>query len=147
MSSKEEITVDCPKCEHRQEVMIWRSINVSLDSTLENDLFDDRINTFICSSCGHEGWIDIPLLYHDMNRQYAVIYYPFEFIDDHDFLVQFTAEGKLRMDVSPEMTKWTPGENYLEQSHVVFDMDEMKRYICFREKLHVSASTNQTEPK
>ena len=111
MSNRE---IECPECGKFQKVTVWDSINVDLDAALRERLFAREINQFQCSSCGHNAFLDFPLLYHDMTRQFLVQYFPPSYLDKG-----LDVTGRL------DASRW----------QVVFDMTEMLRYILFRETL------------
>jgi hypothetical protein len=134
----------CLECGHEHEAAVWNSVNVSLDPELRQKLFDAEINLFKCVSCGKTAFINVPLLYHDMKRQYCVQYYPPLAIDDEAFLQQFTRDAKL------DMTKFPGGmferTNYLAAPQIVFDMNDMVRYIEFRDRLFEAHGGKATKP-
>jgi hypothetical protein len=126
MSMANTIKLSCPKCKNTQEVVVWESLNVSLDPELRNKLVCGEINIFRCESCNSKVLINSPLLYHDMKREYCVQYFPPKKIEDFEFYDGFTIDGKL---------SGLPTDNYLVAPHIVFDFNEMIRYIQFRDKL------------
>jgi hypothetical protein len=65
-ASKEKIT--CPKCQHQQKFVIWKSINVTLDPKLKEDLISGKLTGFVCERCGHTANVDYGTLYHDMEN-------------------------------------------------------------------------------
>lgn len=126
--------LDCTKCGHIQDNVIWTSLNVSLDPNLREKLFNGEINVLVCQKCGNRALISVALLYHDMKRKYCVQYYPIRVIEDAEFFKRFTKDGKLNIDgLSKAM-----GEigHYMVEPHIVFDLNEMIQYIKFRDKLH-----------
>ena len=122
--------IECPECGNRQDVTVWRSINVSLDPSLRDKLFDRRINAFRCEKCEFAAYLGVPLMYHDMHRQFVVQFYPPDAIEDDQFVRMFepsqpvTVKGPLAVDAG-----------YLARPHLVFDMDEMARCVAFFERL------------
>jgi len=134
MSYNESIKVACPKCKLEQAMTIWNSINVSLDPELRTHLMESTINSFTCSECGGSCQLDTDLLYHDMECQFAVQYYPAQLLEDKDFFTQFNADSISKND-DLSITSTTKAPRYLYFPHIVFDLEEMKRYIVFREKL------------
>lgn len=136
MSSKDKHNVTCPQCGHEQETLVWNSINVTRDPELKQKLFNGELNVFKCNTCKHTGLINAPLLYHDMERKYCVQYYPQESLKEDSFLRQFSQEGKWSYEKIDNLTKMLPkGGAYLATPHFVFDMNEMIRYIKFRDRL------------
>ncbi len=126
-------TVTCPQCNKEQNVIIHSTLNVTLDPGLREDLFNGRINIFECSSCGYHAMIGTPLLYHDMEHNFAIQYYPEESLDEEDFFKQFDHDLTRNDDMGLPSTEKMP--RYLLFPHIVFDMQEMMRYIVFRERL------------
>jgi hypothetical protein len=120
----------CPDCQHRQEVTVWKTLDVTLDPGLRDRLFKGEINGFTCRKCGMAGRIKSSLLYHDMARQFCVQYYPSEVIDKDDFLTNFTPDGNVIVKGIP-----SNGDSYQLNPHVVFDLRELVRYVRFRERL------------
>jgi RNA polymerase subunit RPABC4/transcription elongation factor Spt4 len=131
MTLEEPKSIECPECEKKQLTTIWRSINVTLDPDARASLFEGKINVFECDSCGYSGFIPVPLMYHDMDRKFCVQYYPFELLDKEDFFIQFDAEGCLSTKAFADINL----PEYMRRQHIVFVMDEMIRYIDFRERL------------
>ena len=134
MTQMESHKLNCPKCGHLQDTVVWTSLNVSLDPNLREKLFNGEINVFVCQKCGNRALINIVLLYHDMHRQYCVQYYLVQAIEDPEFFKNFTKDAKLSIDrLSKVMGKVG---NYFMEPHIVFDLNEMIQYIKFRDKLH-----------
>ena len=74
-----------------------------------------------------------------------VWYYPFESIKHRKFFDEFAADGHLNDD--PALVEEEIPE-YTKNVHYVFSMDEMIRYILFREKLaKVKKKTAKKESK
>jgi transcription elongation factor Elf1 len=67
---REEIS--CPECNHVEMVTLHGTINVTLDSGLKEELFEDQINVFNCTNCGEFRLIPLNLLYHDMDKKIQI---------------------------------------------------------------------------
>jgi len=132
MSHRTEQEITCPECGNEQRAFVWDSLNVSLDPSLRQRLFDGQINTFKCTSCGLEAFVSVPLFYHDMTRQLCVQYLPPEMLDDPSSFELYTTEGELDVGLPLEELE----AEYLARPHVVFEIAEMLRYIYFRELLY-----------
>jgi len=132
-SINEESEIQCPNCNQKQEQVIYRSINVKFDPELRNDLFEGDINRFNCKYCQHTSIIPVSLLYHDMDREFAVHFFPSESMKKDKFLEKFDENGK--MIIEEDKIDFDPPE-YMYDVQVVFQMDEMLNYILFREYLH-----------
>jgi transcription elongation factor Elf1 len=126
--------LNCPQCGHLQDTVVWTSLNVSLDPNLKEKLFNEEINVFVCQECGNRALVSMALLYHDMDRQYCVQYYPIQAIEDPEYFKSFTKDGKLNINgLSKAMGNIG---HYFTEPHIVFDLNEMIQYIKFRDKLH-----------
>jgi predicted RNA-binding Zn-ribbon protein involved in translation (DUF1610 family) len=139
MSKSNNHEIECPECGETQEVTVWDSINVDLDPALREKLFAADINQYHCSSCGYEMFLDAPLLYHDMTRQFFVQYHPSSSFDDPDNAFRrydVTGDLDLTSSLDMKMHAEKTGKYYLTMPHVVFDMNEMILYILFREFLY-----------
>lgn len=132
MSSATPQPLKCPECGHEQETTVWESINTSISPELKESLLKAEINMFHCDTCQHKAFIAAPLLYHDMDAKFCVQYYPPEALDDANFYEQFSDRGFLADGIGVPNIK---GVAYLYRPHIVFDMDEMLRYIKFRDRL------------
>lgn len=135
MSIERPIELTCPICEHDQVVVVWESLNADVSPTAREQLFEGRINVFDCEGCGKSFPISTPLLYHDMTRRFLVQFYPFENIEDDEFLARFDRDG--HPTVFAEAFRMTPKADafqYMTAPHVVFSMDELVRHVLFRER-------------
>jgi len=133
MTMQRSIELDCPKCGEKKSVILYDTINVSLDPSVKDKLFKGEINTFQCEKCQEEVFVPIPLLYHDMDKPFLVQYYPFNAVEGNEFLNQFSKEGEW----SPEVISSIPRKlrEHYKRIHIVFDMEELIRYVIFRDKI------------
>lgn len=127
MSKMRVHNLECPDCGNKQETTVWDSVNVKLDPDLKKKLFDAQINVFSCEKCGKKTFINAPLLYHDMTQQFCVQYYPPESLDQREFFRRFKPDGSFANTGMPA---------YIVRPHIVFRMDEMLRYVIFRDRLN-----------
>lgn len=74
MSSLFKEKILCPKCNSVQETEIYTSINVTVDPTLKEPFLNKKINWMKCVSCDTEVFIPIEFVYHDMNKEFLVIF-------------------------------------------------------------------------
>jgi hypothetical protein len=119
--------------------MVYDSLNITLDAELKQAFYAAEINLFVCEKCAKKTFIDAPLLYHDMVLQFCVQYHPFASINDAEFIQQFNLDGSLAMAGIP--AAFTEAGDYLTRPHIVFDMNEMLRYVAFRDA--IAAAHNQ----
>lgn len=137
MSRKETITLNCPECGEPQQTVVWHSLNVTLDPQAKQELFEGRINVLSCEACGSSFKIDGPLLYHDMELEFAIQYYPPNALEEPAFYEQFGSAGQLDIPVLEGLEV----PEILRRPHVVFDLQELGRYVTFRERLHARRSS------
>jgi len=114
-------------------MILYDSINVSLDPTLKDRLFKGEINIFKCGQCQEESVIPIPLLYHDMDKPLLIQYYPFNVVEDNESLKQFSKEGEWSSALITSIPRKL--RNRHKHIHIVFDMNELIRYVIFRDKI------------
>lgn len=68
MSNYQLEKITCPKCGHAQEIMIYRSINASLDVEARDKLLRNQLFSFTCEECGETTPLLFDCLYHDMEQ-------------------------------------------------------------------------------
>ncbi len=129
MSMESRESIKCPKCGADQEVIVWSSLNVGLDPELRVRLFNGEINMFECSKCQHKAFLNAPLLYHDMAREFTVMYYPRQSLDDPEFIGLFEPSNPPKMKNLPKKM------GYVGQPHIVFDMNDFLNCIVFHERI------------
>lgn len=132
MSRKQLIETRCPNCDGMVKSTIWQSINVQIDPEAKEELLCGRINVARCPSCKTDYPILIDLLYHDMENNLCVQFFPFQKTNEESFLDQFTEEA--RLDTGLGMLGVDTPE-YFKDFHYVFSMTELARYILFRDRL------------
>ena len=124
--------IECSHCGLKQNVDICESIDVSADPDLRQKLFQGLINVFKCQKCEKHTFISVPLFYHDMEKRFCVQFFPFDWLEDDRLLLDaFTQEG----DLDVALFQLPETSDYMKRAHIVFDMDELLRFITFRERL------------
>jgi hypothetical protein len=132
MTRCDSYKIKCPLCGNKVRVILYDTINATLSPKKREELLQGKINVVECPSCKKIFKVGKTLLYHDMERNFMVWYYPFESIKHQKFFDEFSADGHLNDD--PALVEEEIPE-YTKNVHYVFSMDEMVRYIIFREKL------------
>ncbi len=140
MSKKNRIQVSCPNCSQEQSVIVWESLNVTLNPEAKRDLLENRINTLVCSECGLESQLAAELLYHDMEKGFCALYFPFEAVDKGALFTKFNRHGDLVGCSGGFSDDREKPYDYMKDIHVVFNITELIRYVVFRDKLHRSHS-------
>ena len=131
MSRTETIGVACPQCAHRQEMTLWYSVNASVSPKAKAAILQDDLHVFRCQACDAKAVMDVGFMYHDMELEFCVLYCPPSSLDDPSSFDQFTPDGGLNLQEIPGF----PYPSCLKRPHIVFDLDEMRRYILFRDRL------------
>lgn len=72
--------IACPNCSAEQEVLLFDSVNVTIDPELKDQVLNNNINTYQCSNCKKAVSVIQNLLYNDM---------------DNNILIYLLPEGKL----------------------------------------------------
>lgn len=140
MSKSRTETITCPSCQATQDATVWSIINSGNNPELREELFNGGINVLTCRTCGHAGFYSVPLMYHDPARRFCVWYHPLQGIEHDAFLDLFTDEGRFKMEFAPSRDQLPGAHNYFEDAHVVFDLNELIRYVLFREALFERAA-------
>jgi hypothetical protein len=138
--------LQCPACGHEQQVLVFSSVNITLNPELKEKVMNYEINLFKCDACANGAFINTPLLYHDMDRKYCVQYYPLESLTIPDFLGSFSRDGTLIKDQPFERIKISPllaSSEYLFRPHIVFDIQELVHYVMFRDICENLADTRR----
>ena len=140
MTMCKTVQLSCPLCQHEQMVRIWSTINVTLDPELRVRLFNDDINVFRCESCDSLTHVEKDLLYHDMTRKFCVRYTPPISLSSNELLAGYfegyDLEGGLDIGAfKGAFQKDVKMFPYIVKPHIMFDLNEMLRYITFRELL------------
>jgi hypothetical protein len=71
-------TINCPVCRQPFSALLEQLIDVGLDPTAKERLLSGRVNLVTCPHCGYRGMVGTPLVYHDHDKQLAIIYVPME---------------------------------------------------------------------
>jgi hypothetical protein len=64
------------ECGRRFDAPVYRTANVTLDPSLGEAIAAGRFNLVQCPACERNWAADVPFLYHDMERDFAVWVYP-----------------------------------------------------------------------
>ena len=112
---------------------LWESVNVTVHPELRTRAFRRELNVVHCETCHNTATLPAPLLYHDVTLRLAVQYMPAEALSDPRRLAQFKPDGSI--DAPPQVAQFAATIAYLMAPHVVFSIDELLRYVEFREAL------------
>ena len=135
MSIKEEQLMGCPSCGHRQTAEFYQAINAKLNPELKEKLFAGELNIFKCEECGSRAAVDLVFLYNDTDKRFCVQYCPYELvIQKSDKLAEmYSVDGRLN---APANIQLPEAVRYMYEPHIVLSLDEMIRYVQFRDALY-----------
>jgi hypothetical protein len=138
MSKHQILEIPCPECRTKVETTVWSSLNVQLDPDAKEDLLNGKLNLFQCTRCDLKAPIAAEFIYHDMDNRYSVQFYPFEALQDDSFFDLFTPDGLVDIQqggLPADSPISELARSFMENCHIVFSMDELVRYIIFRDRL------------
>ena len=75
MSLEQHVTIECPQCHQTGKMLIWQSMNVTLDPDLRDKIFTEEIFQYNCPHCGATIPVSYSFLYHDMLREIMITVY------------------------------------------------------------------------
>lgn len=133
VSVSRRVAMFCPRCGTQLVAELWESVNVPVNPDLRLRLFRRELNVVHCETCDIRMALPAPLLYHDTTLGFAVQYLPASALDDARALGRFRPDGSVGF--APTVSRLLEAFAYLQAPHVVFSIDEMLRYIEFREAL------------
>lgn len=118
--------INCPQCGAEREVILWEKVNVKMNPDLKEKLFNGTLNMLECKNCGYEARIDIPLIYHDMDKKFFIHFAP-------DYPV---GEEKTLIENLDKETATLFDDSYNNRLRVVFDYKSLLEKIqIFNEDL------------
>jgi len=70
------VSLTCPLCGASLQAEVYHLVDVGLEPELKSRLLRGRLNVARCPSCGGEGVIAAPFLYHDPQKQLLLAFIP-----------------------------------------------------------------------
>ncbi len=70
-------TVACPVCGTRFQTPVEQMLDVRVNPEVKNRMLSGAINVAMCPSCGNGGALNIPFIYHDPEKEVALLFLPF----------------------------------------------------------------------
>ena len=144
MTDMHEQELECPACGHSQNAVVYETINVTLDPELKEKLFKGQLNLFVCEECGHRAIMNLVFLYHDMEKKFCVQYCPFEKVlrKDEQLAEMYTINGEPQYLYSLQLPEIA---EYMLEPHIVLSLDEMVRYVQFRDVIYEQLKEARTK--
>lgn len=66
----------CPKCRQPVLVEVQQLFDVSQDPLAKQKLLSNAVNLIRCPSCGYQGILPVPLVYHDPDKELLLTFFP-----------------------------------------------------------------------
>jgi len=70
------VQIACPKCSTKYTAQLNTIIDVGQDPKLKTRLLNGQLNLVVCPSCGAQGAVNAPLLYHDPEKELLLLFVP-----------------------------------------------------------------------
>jgi len=118
--------VNCPSCGSPFQTPIEQVVDVRADPSAKMRVLNGLVNMAVCPQCGTRGTLSLPFLYHDPDKELALIYMPIE--SGRDNIERQQAIGKL---TSAVMDQLPPEERkgYLLQPQEFLTMENLVNKI------------------
>lgn len=70
-------TVACPACGTRFQTPVEQILDVRVNPEVKNRMLSGSVNVAMCPACGNGGALNIPFIYHDPEKEIALLFLPF----------------------------------------------------------------------
>ncbi len=118
--------VTCPTCNQPFQTPVQQIFDVSQDPSAKQRVLNGLTNMARCPHCGMEGAMNVPFLYHDPEKELALIFMPMEAGGDREQREKIIGQLTRRvMDQLPAEER----KAYLLQPEVLLTMDNMIKRI------------------
>lgn len=142
MSMERKEILACPKCGHKQDFVIWQSLNGDIDPVAKQQLLDGELFNFKCEECGNVSNVDYPILYHDMTHE-AMIYYVDENSVEQAYQAMVGAENKIGIEMSGYRRRIVTKQSSLREKAIIFDYGLDDRVIEIIKLIYHTNANNQ----
>ena len=119
-------TVTCPSCGNQFRTPVTQVLDVRADPQAKNRMLQGAVNVAVCPSCGMGGALNLPFVYHDPEKEAALLYLPAE-VGQNEVQRQ-KAAGKLTrqlMDSLPQEER----KGYLLQPETFLGLETMVKRV------------------
>lgn len=82
MSPQFLAAIGCPACGTRFQTPVEQVLDVRVDPAVKNRLLSGAVNMAVCPACGMSGALNLPFVYHDPEKQVALLYLPANVADN-----------------------------------------------------------------
>jgi hypothetical protein len=70
------IQTNCPRCHQPIVAEVQQLFDINTDPTAKQRLLSRTTNVSQCQSCGYEGMMSVPVVYHDPEKELLLTYFP-----------------------------------------------------------------------
>lgn len=145
-----ETSVRCPQCKQPTQAIIEQLFDVTTDPEAKRRLLGRVSNYVRCATCGHQGPLSTPIVYHDNEKELLLTYFPPELglsANDQERIIgplikqameRLPQEKRKAYFLSPKnfFTFQSMMENILEKDGVTKDMlDEQQKQLALLQRL------------
>jgi len=118
--------VTCPSCQNPFQTPVERILDVKTDPNAKSRILSGLVNVAVCPQCHTQGSLNLPFLYHDSEKELALVYMPMGAASGD--LQQQQTIGKLTSEVMDSL----PAEErkgYLFQPQVFLTMEGLIKRV------------------
>jgi len=114
--------VTCPNCQHQFQTPVEQILYVRENPNAKMRVLNGLVNVAICPQCGASGALGLPFLYHDADKELALVYMPMDL--GRDEVERQQAIGQLTSSVMEDLP---PEERkaYLLQPPIFFTLENL----------------------
>ncbi len=85
-----KVQTSCPRCKSPVIADLEQLLDVSVDPSVKQRLLSGQVNVIHCPTCGFNGMVSAPLVYHDPEKELLLTYFPPELglsVNDQERLI------------------------------------------------------------
>ncbi|MBN1250355.1 MAG: CpXC domain-containing protein [Anaerolineae bacterium] len=118
--------VTCPSCGTRFQTPVQQVLDVRADPDAASRVLSGGVNVAICPSCGTGGALNLPFVYHDPEKEIALLYLPIE--SGPTMVERQKVAGRLTRQVMDAMPP-EERKGYLLQPETFISMDTLVKRV------------------
>lgn len=126
MAPRYMAAVTCPSCGTRFQTPVEQILDVRVDPSARNRAIGGGVNVAVCPACGMAGALNIPFIYHDPDKEIALLYLPVE--SGPNEVERQRAAGRLARQLLDAMAP-EERKGYLLQPETFISMDTLVKRV------------------
>ena len=135
-------TVTCPSCGTRFQTPVQQVLDVRVDADAASRVLSGGVNVAVCPSCGTGGALNLPFIYHDPEKEIALLYLPVE--SGPGMVERQKVAGRLTRQLMDAMAP-EERKGYLLQPETFISMEIIAALSQLQAEFHVSDSVRGHE--